>query len=234
MRQFLILPLLVLFAAACSGAAEEQEGLTKDEARARGGKADDGYDFCAAYGWYGDGICDVFCVHPDPDCPGVEYCYSDTGCPSHQECNAVDVCLSLCSGDEICPAVCAGYCVDKPAAFCGGIAGFTCDGGKYCDYPIETSCGSGDQGGTCKDKPDFCYELFAPVCGCDGNTYGNDCKAAAAGVSIAAMGTCDDPAPAASCEGNCGTHAPAKVCYCDTACTGYGDCCDDYSALCVE
>jgi hypothetical protein len=41
---------------------------SKDSARARGGKADDGRDFCEAFGWYGDDECDDFCPRRDPDC----------------------------------------------------------------------------------------------------------------------------------------------------------------------
>jgi len=34
---------------------------------------------------------------------------------------------------------------------------------------------------------------MAAVCGCDGQTYGNDCLAYAAGVNVAAAGECQQP-----------------------------------------
>ena len=37
-----------------------------------GGKSDHGTDWCEIFDWYGDGICDDFCVNPDPDCEPVE------------------------------------------------------------------------------------------------------------------------------------------------------------------
>lgn len=34
-----------------------------------------------------------------------------------------------------------------------------------------------------------------------------------------------------SCEGTCGSQAP-DGCWCDSACTGYGDCCADHTNAC--
>lgn len=44
--------------------------------------------------------------------------------------------------------------------------------------------------GTCVAAPVFCPKIYAPVCGCDFNTYSNYCVAAVNGTSVLHFGQC--------------------------------------------
>jgi hypothetical protein len=46
---------------------------------------------------------------------------------------------------------------------------------------------------TCVEKPKddcMCYEIYAPVCGCNNVTYSNDCHAECAGITDYTQGEC--------------------------------------------
>lgn len=60
-------------------------------------------------------------------------------------------------------------------------ASLDCPQGFYCARELG-HCE--DESGACRRRPDVCIELYQPVCGCDGRSYSNACKAAAAGISV--------------------------------------------------
>lgn len=141
------------------------------------------------------------------------------------ECSAAAAGISLVS---------LGAC-EGEGEICGGLQGLTCEEGEYCNYAIDAQCGAADQTGTCAPIAENCTEEFQPVCGCDDNTYDNACFAAAAGVSVAAEGECDDDSGSdlpqgAICGGIAGEGCPEGQ-YCQLP---EGQCCCDFQGVCTD
>lgn len=62
----------------------------------------------------------------------------------------------------------------------------------------SSGSGSSSEGTTGFDPGTVCPQIYAAVCGKDGETYDNECVAHAAGVEIRRDGPC-----AGDCEGSC-------------------------------
>lgn len=102
----------------------------------------------------------------DPVCGCDGQTYSNA-CFAAMDCESVaftGACEEGCTSNEDCAP--SEYCASEPGT---------------CEPP-----------GQCELRPEFCIQVFDPVCGCDGQTYSNECEAAAAGVSVAHEGECAD------------------------------------------
>ena len=120
--------------------------------------------------------------------------------PEYKKCMDALICqpkVEICDGkDNDCDGeVDEGVCdLD-----CGGIMGQACPDGHFCLVP-DGSCGFADLMGKCVEMPKGCEKIYQPVCGCDGQTYGNECEMHSAGMNKLHDGECGQ---GGECKGTC-------------------------------
>ena len=139
---------------------------------------------------------DSFCAMPVGSCQIADG--AGTCTPKPEVCTAQFEPVCGCDGNtygNACAAAAAGMNIasegecPQQAQSCGGLAGQGCGAGEFCNI-TDGSCGAADQTGVCTAIPQVCTREFVPVCGCNGQTFGNACGAAAAGISIVSQGAC--------------------------------------------
>ena len=107
-----------------------------------------------------------------------------------------------------------------------------CEPGQFCARPRGTCAGDGE----CAPRPQVCIQVFDPVCGCDGRTYGNACTAGAAGVVVASAGECPPPEQPCTSAADCGPAAfcerPVGSCAAGGTCRALPDVCGETAPVC--
>lgn len=161
-----------------------------------------------------NGECTPGACGDNSDCIFPDYCAKDVG-----DCDGIGTCTTPpaacpdvwdpvcgCDGqtyDNACYAAMArvnveyaGPCTSSPCSTNGD-----CPPTHYCAKDV----GDCDGPGTCTERPAACPDVWDPVCGCDGQTYGNACYAAMAGVNLKYYGECAACVnrPAADLSGDC-------------------------------
>lgn len=151
----------------------------------------------------------------------LQNCKHKPGCEEHCRFNArrfLRHCLADGGDRERCSIQAREMyktCVHRCSLVCGGLVGLPCEDDEFCKMPPGT-CEVSDGFGVCSPSEGVCTADWDPVCGCDGRTYGNECTAGLASVSIAHRGECRDACdPALEDQCREGSFCRSPIGHCD-------------------
>lgn len=137
--------------------------------------------------------------------------------------------FSVMSVAGCAPSLVVAECADSIA----------CQPTQFCQFGAN-ACGRDRSRGACTERPSPCPPDVETVCGCDGVTYDNACRAQTAGADVARSGSCeapcapDDAHASGTCDLSLGWYWDGLTCRALSGCLCHGVDCDDRSAALVE
>lgn len=116
----------------------------------------------------------------------------------------------------------------REATTCACDSGVACEGTCTCDCDWVDVGGCGGTVGNLECEWNEVPQTLS--CNPSGCNSGNKCDARDENECPSPPEP--EPIPLNSCEGRCGNFDPDASCQCDSACTGFGDCCGDKQEVC--
>lgn len=192
---------------------------------------------CGSDGVTYPNACEAGCAEVEVASEGE--CTFGQACQSNVDCGEGEVCfppeqtcqpscdIACFAPDPVCGADGETYVCGELDAWCHGttvVAPGPCEGCEDdADCPRGQVCGADDSCGPC-----VCPQIFAPVCGADGQTYSNACLAACARQDVVSDGAC--PTPECRTDADCDASEACVGGSCVVpSCRADGDCPGDAS-----
>lgn len=219
-------------------------------------------NLCACDGLYYESTC--FANMARTNVANGASCGSETTCSDNSGCQELEYCLKstcgaaegscslkpqmcpitpnpVCGCDGVtynnaCTAAASGANIDSTGAACATVTTCTSDADCTVGFCFKYSCEAAAEG-TCETKPPFCLVIGDGVCGCDGNSYTNECLAKKAGVSVDPTGDACDATETCASNADCTSTQYCKKTTCGAAegvCTAVSikPCSDVEDAVC--